>query len=211
MRIIHSSDLHGSYKGLLAIDDEFDLWIDTGDFFPNKTRGNRQIESRYQAKWVGHKSLGSRLVDWLNGRPLISIGGNHDYISLASVVAEAGGEAHDLSDGPAEVLGLGFAGFRQIPWIIGEWNGETHDFTELIAAALNANPDMLVTHAPPAGILDSKLYAGGIPGLATALTYGEHKICAHFFGHVHHNGGKSLEAMGIRFMNGATTVKLWEV
>ena len=217
MRIIHSSDLHGSYKGLLAIDDEFDLWIDTGDFFPNKTRGNHQIETRYQTKWAEHKSLGPRLVDWLDGRSLVSVGGNHDYISLADLVVDSGGSAHNLSSGSAEVGGMVFAGFREIPFIIGEWNGEAHDFSGLVHDALEADPDVLVTHAPPAGILDSPEYPCGIPGLANALTYSNHRIKAHFFGHVHDSKGDMLlrlgreDQVGIRFVNGATQIALWTV
>ena len=52
MKILHSSDLHGSYKELLmALEGDFDVWVDTGDFFPNKTRGDRNIETSFQNKW----------------------------------------------------------------------------------------------------------------------------------------------------------------
>jgi hypothetical protein len=39
--ILHSSDLHGQYKLLLEghANTDFDVWVDTGDFFDNKGRG----------------------------------------------------------------------------------------------------------------------------------------------------------------------------
>ena len=206
--ILHTSDLHGSYKPLLAAlsAGDFDLWVDSGDFFPNSTRGIASVEASYQAKWFGaYKALGERIAVALNGKPLVSVGGNHDYVSLAALVRAAGGTAYDLSDAPVEVCGLKFAGFRQIPWIAGEWNGETHDFTGLVDAALGADPDVLVTHAPPYGILDEDGY--GIGPLTTALAYRPHRIKAHLFGHAHHNGGQTAQEMGILFHNGATGIE----
>ena len=38
MRVLHTSDLHGKYKRLLAFDEPFDVWVDTGDFFDNVGR-----------------------------------------------------------------------------------------------------------------------------------------------------------------------------
>jgi Icc-related predicted phosphoesterase len=207
--ILHSSDLHGSYKGLLdaLVAGGFDVWVDSGDFFPNKTRGIVSVEAVYQAKWFGEwKSLGERLVRALAGKPLVSIGGNHDYVSLARLVRAAGGVAFDLSEGPVTIAEVKFAGFRQIPWIAGEWNGEAHGFTEVIESAFAADPDVLVTHAPPYGILDDKGY--GIGPLTTALMYRTHRIKAHLFGHAHHHGGQTATEAEILFRNGATGIGL---
>ena len=38
MRVLHTSDLHGKYKRLLAVEEPFDVWVDTGDFFHNVGR-----------------------------------------------------------------------------------------------------------------------------------------------------------------------------
>lgn len=206
VNILHTSDLHGQYKVALKAlaTDGYDLWIDTGDFFPNKTRGERAIEVRHQTKWFGFKNLGERIVKALNGRPLISVGGNHDYVCLAALVRDAGGEAYDLSDGPVNTNGLTFAGCREVPWIAGEWNGETFgpDFTSIVEGVFASDPDVLVTHAPAAGILDDKAHGGGIAQITSTLTWQNHKVCAHFFGHIHETQG-SVSEMGIQFINGS--------
>ena len=43
MRALHTSDLHGECRTLLvqlSSIEGLDLWIDTGDFFPNWSRGD---------------------------------------------------------------------------------------------------------------------------------------------------------------------------
>jgi Icc-related predicted phosphoesterase len=204
--ILHTSDLHGNYKKALAALEAggFDLWIDSGDFFPNKTRGDWAIEPAFQTKWMAWKDLAARIVKALDGKTLISVGGNHDYVSLASLVKAAGGNAHDLTEGPVTINGLTFAGFSEVPWMAGEWNGETHAFNEIVDATFQAQPDVLVTHAPPAGVLDTcPDHGGGIAALMTALCYQAHEVKAHFFGHIHEFGGQVVEEMGIQFANGA--------
>ena len=217
MNILHTSDLHGGYKKLLLAlsSTNYDLWVDSGDFFPNKTRGDPNIEPAHQAKWFGYPSLGGRITEALAGRPMVSVGGNHDFVSLAKLLKSAGADAWDLSGGPVVLHGKTFAGFREIPWIQGEWAGETHkaDFAPIVEKAMSANPDILVTHAPPAGILDDDGcgafgHGFGIGALTTALTYGEHRVQAHLFGHIHAQGGKSIEELGVKFFNGSTGINL---
>jgi len=209
MKVLHTSDLHGSYKGLLRTDIDFDVWVDTGDFFPNRTRGDRTVEVGYQARWLALKSLPERLAAWLDGRPLISVPGNHDYVSLSAALRGAGAEAHEVTPAGVTVGGLTWAGFREIPWIAGEWNGETHDFGALIEATWETQPDVLVTHAPAGGILDGGTGKGyGIPGLASALSWKPHTIKAHLFGHTHECGGQSVSEVGVLFANGAGTASV---
>lgn len=211
LRVLHSSDLHGSYKDLLRKLNEgnYDVWIDTGDFFPNKTRGFAPVEVVHQRRWFQvYKRLGERIAEALNGKPLISVSGNHDYVSLARLCAEAGAETHDLSVGHcAQVCGLKFAGFREINWIAGEWKGETPDLRPVVDNAMLHDPDILVTHAPPQGILDGE-FGYGIASLTSELMYRNHRIKAHLFGHTHAHGGCSTERAGIQFYNGATTTTL---
>ncbi len=204
MLILHTSDIHGQ-TGIIvdALSDPcYDVWIDTGDFFPNQTRGLRSVETRYQTAWFAPEV--EAIVKALNGRPLVSVGGNHDYVSLADLVTIAGGTGHDLSNGAVSINGKTFAGFREVPIMMGEWNGETYapDFDGIVDAAMASDPDVLVTHAPPAGILDDQAHGGGVGQIANALTWHPHKVTTHFFGHIHEAQG-SVTEMGIRFINGA--------
>jgi Icc-related predicted phosphoesterase len=207
-RIYHSSDLHGNWEKLFDAPD-FDVWVDSGDFFDNETRGDRAIEPEFQTNSLLENGMLERIVRWLNGRPLICIPGNHDYVDLAGLVRWAGGTAWNLTSGSVEIVGVKFAGFREIPWIAGEWNGETHDFSEVIEKTFGTQPDVLVTHAPAGGILDGGSGKGyGIPALASALTWVPHTIKAHLFGHTHECGGRVENEMGVMFANGAGTARV---
>jgi Icc-related predicted phosphoesterase len=206
MLIAHSSDVHGRYATVVQFlnDSEADIWIDTGDFFPNSTRGDVEVEPSFQKDWAEKHGIGAKLVRALHGRPLICVPGNHDYTSLAEIVRRAGGTAYDMTEGEALLMGHVFAGFREIPWIIGEWNGECFDFDEIINRTMSADPTILVTHCPPAGILDDGF---GIPKLASALAYLPHQILHHFFGHIHVAGGRDEVMGGMEFHNSAERIR----
>ena len=213
-RIAHFSDLHGNLGPLLLRNstETPDVWVCSGDVAPNFARGEAAVEMPFQADWL--QSQIADLVTRLGGRPVVCVGGNHDYIDLAAILREHGVEAYNLDDGPVTVAGIRFAGFRAVPWIAGEWNGEAHDFRNMVEAALAADPEVLVTHAPPASILDDDNGCGhghGIREITTALAYRPHNVRAHLFGHIHARGGQVAEEMGITFSNAAGTVNVLTV
>lgn len=224
LRVLHSSDLHGKYKRLLVdhADTDFDVWLDTGDFFDNKGRVlmghdyliNPHAERTYQTKWWQRADLGRRFADWLGGRPAIICAGNHDFIHLANALAGSRvPNVHKITTSGVDVLGLRWAGFREINYIRGEWEGEAmpSELASRVAQTLAARPDILVTHAPAHGVLD-EVQGYGIPSLTNALTYGTHAVRAHFFGHCHADAGRSVEAIpGVVSYNGATRAILREI
>jgi Icc-related predicted phosphoesterase len=67
--------------------------------------------------------------------------------------------------------------------------------------------NILITHGPPYGILDQTTYADGTirPGFLGCPRLLERikeiKPSLHFFGHIHHGGGKSVNAFGTSFFN----------
>lgn len=206
MRIAHVSDLHGHYSTLDRLEGGApDLWVITGDFFPNKTRGHAVTETRWQTNWFGYKSFSIRRR--LLGAPVLLVPGNHDYANLAGLLRRDGVDAREVAPEGCTFGGLRFAGFGHIPIIAGEWNREstTQELYDLTHRTLDCDPDVLLTHAPPDGILNGRY--PGIGPLTTALTYRPHRVTHHFFGHSHEDGGKSVEHMGITFVNSATTLQ----
>lgn len=222
VRVLHTSDLHARYhrlEELLGTIEGLDLWIDTGDFFPNKTRGVRDVETTYQRRWAtSWTNIAARIakICIARGIKVLSVSGNHDYTSLVGLLRQAGmteGTAYDLSSAERSVrlCGLQFAGFREIPWLEGEWNGEQHlgEFKNIVDRAMSHDPDVLLTHCPPDGILDAMGFKDaheGIPYLTSYLMNHPHNARYHLFGHIHESGGKTIERGGILFSNAATEV-----
>ena len=210
MLIGHFSDLHGDLNILRNAMQIPDLWICSGDFFPNKTRGNIPVETKYQTLWFQkHKN---EILDLLGGIPVLCVGGNHDYVSFASLLRNVGHEAYEIPRDGIDFMGHRFAGFREINFIQGEWNGETpvSDMKAIVDQVLDADPDILVTHAPPSGIFD-RGNDYGISALILSLMYRDHKVKYHFFGHSHLSGGQIHQEMGIIFINSACHVQFIEV
>jgi Icc-related predicted phosphoesterase len=215
MRILHTSDLHGGYKKLWR-ETDFDIWIDTGDFFTNAFNWGAESlspshEVIHQCLWWERKSLGPRIKEWLNGRPAICVSGNHDFVDICYLLQDAGVDVHNPTQmGGCTVDGIKYAGFAEIPYINGNWSGETHELQPFVDKAMNADPEILLTHAPPAGILDEQ--AGyGINALTAALMYRGHNIHSHLFGHTHRNGGEQEVHMDIKFYNGARHALIHEI
>jgi len=214
MIIGHFSDLHGHLDPLLESKGNPDLWVATGDIFPNFTRGHAQVEVGYQTKWF---SLHARdLLLRLDGVPLLSVPGNHDWVDFAKLLSRHGHPAYSVTPKGIYLMGHKFAGFPNIPIIAGEWNYEAPSvyLAALVKMTMASKPDILVTHAPPDGILDMggpEGHTGGIAALTGALAYTHHNVKVHLFGHIHEAGQESVEEMGIQFYNGSMGVRFIEI
>lgn len=223
--VAHASDTHDKPSLVRNIaTSEAEVLILTGDCLNNLGRVprtgykiNPTAERRYQESW--YRKQAKKWAADLKGRPVICVRGNHDFIGYTRWLEYYGADVFEITDSRpcVELLGRRWAGFRQVPYIEGEWAGETRqeDFPDIIKRVLDCDPHILVTHAPPAGILDGISY--GIRALNRALTYPdalwdvELSVKHHFFGHTHMHGGKSEERMGIRFHNGACHFKEHEI
>ena len=111
------------------------------------------------------------------------------------------------------------AGFRGISRICGEWNDELlpHEQHDIVAK-LPDDVDLLITHAPPHGILDSS-FSEKI-GIQALRTYTDRlmmqdKRFLHCFGHDHEDGGLTKtfgDPVQVAFSNAATHYNVidWE-
>ena len=216
LRIGHFSDLHGKYHILDRVEETPDLWVSTGDFFPNWEPAYPEEEVAKQSRWFRHKVQSIRAR--LRGRPVMVVEGNHDFAHLVPLLRRWGVEAYAVGAHPLEFAGWRWGGFREIPFIRGRWNGELDRdlFAPLIEGVFAAaDPEILLTHAPAFGTLDAADRAHiGIEALAEFLeTGGErgHRVHHHFFGHNHEAGGLDLERDGISYHNSATTARIIEL
>ena len=219
IRIAHASDTH-EHPGIVSAvaDVECDAIVLTGDILNNKGRVpathyriDPATECKYQNAWL--RKVAKKWAAAFAGRPVIYVGGNHDFIGIERWLNHYGHtNLHVITtENPSvEVAGKRFAGFREVPWIAGEWVGETHDLRPCVERAMACNPDILVTHAPPVGILDGD-DGYGVHPLSPALFYGEHKITHHLFGHYHRDGGKIMTENGIVFANAAGHLMVHDV
>jgi Icc-related predicted phosphoesterase len=207
MKIAHFSDVHGHISCLAQILGDVEALISTGDFFPNSTRGEREIEVAFQTEWFNRNK--TEIFRLFAGRPIACVDGNHDYVSLGTLLVEAGypGIVVNVnSDSVQDFLGFKVAGFREIPWIAGEWNGESTgpQMHSMADTALQTGCSLLLTHTPPKGILSGDY---GCPSLTSLLTYSPHSVRFHFFGHCHDEHG-TVEEMDILFSNAATAINV---
>jgi len=205
MKIIHLSDTHGYFPTLI---DSASIVIHSGDLCKNETRG-KSTEAQYQYYWVkGHLQ---EFKDQYEGRKLLLIPGNHDFIDfdlLVKMFKSVGIDAYNICNRTLELDGITFYGFPYCPPITGEWNFETAE--EDINSRLKDIPqvDVLVTHSPPGNILDGGF---GSKAMSLWLSYGENiPKRAWLFGHMHDNFG-TKEVMGIKFSNAATVQNVIEI
>jgi Icc-related predicted phosphoesterase len=216
LTILHSSDLHGEVETLLTVREPFDVWVDTGDFFPNHGPvpevGGRYVdalEQSFQQDWLTAHDLPARLTEWLGGRPLLTVPGNHDHVDLVSLTRESGLTAHAITPQGVDLLGFRWAGFREVPWMFGDSVGEVSCFEELLHDILTTRPHILTTHAPALGVLDPGRGLT-IPGLAEILTQLP-DLRLHLFGHEHRTGGLYERVGHYNAVNGARRVSLLTV
>lgn len=213
INIAHISDTHQNPRIMESLAFmSADVIVLTGDILDNVGRGvSGRIEPRREARkqeWWSRKAA-KRWAPFIGDRPVVLVCGNHDFLSPAGWLRHYGVDVHEITAAQPmiEIMGLRFAGFREVPWLAGEWAGEVADMAPAVERALACNPDILVTHAPPAGILDDE-EGYGVRALTSALSYTEHHVKAHFFGHCHNNGGQAVTEMGIYFANGAGCCRL---
>lgn len=197
MKILHLSDTHGSHFWKYANLSNVDMVVHTGDYLPNFTRSDLILEKAMQKAWLV-QHFGA-FKEWLKSRPFVYVAGNHDYCQLSSVY---GNHVIQANRKPIDVLGVKIAGYPEVPEINGTWNFETsaRELHFIASEITDTDVEILITHTPPAGIFSKQW---GCQSLASCLTYKNHQIKAHLFGHVHMEEYSQAVVNNIIFSNAA--------
>lgn len=222
MRLVHISDTHGLERLCARLSQawvdlngrDFDAWVLTGDIFNNKEPSSPERERKFQRREWSYKQ--QSIIRRLGNKPVITVDGNHDFQSFGLLLMNCH-KTYRVGTADFNFNGMKFVGFREIPRIGGFWCGEADEarLRELTEQVLSTNPDILITHSPPYGILDGSLTNMGdhygIKPLAIKLATTPHNVKLHCFGHVHEHGGAITSIGGTQFSNAATKVNIIEV
>ncbi len=187
MRIVCISDTHGKHSELIM--PEGDILLHAGDISP---RG-KIAEVQDFNQWLGTLSYPHKVI----------IAGNHDFIFEKNPVLAQSliTNALYLEDESIVIGGLKIWGSPITPWFY-DWafnrqrGGEIREYWEMIPK----DTDILITHGPPAGILD-KTIGGDSAGCADLLEIvQELKPRVHLFGHIHEAAG-TFKTIDTQFIN----------
>ena len=190
MRIVCVSDTHGAHRDLVVPDG--DLFVHAGDI---TRRGELDTVADFD-RWLGE----------LPHRHKVVICGNHDFAFQEQPHAARGliTNAVYLEDSGVTVGGLTVYGSPWQPWF-GGWafNLERGPALAAVWAKIPDRTDILVTHGPPAGILDrtSRGIVAGCKDLFDRVW--EVRPRLHVFGHIHESAGRS-DIDGVTFVNASS-------
>ena len=151
-------------------------------------------------------------LEWYSSLPYthkVLIAGNHDWLfekdpEAAAELLAGYPDIVYLNDSEATVEGLRFWGSPVTPyfnnWAFNRRPDEISKHWDLIPEGI----DVLVTHGPPAGILDKvdhHLEELGCPSLKGAVSRVKPKI--HVFGHIHEGRGMRVDSDDVLYINAA--------
>ena len=179
------------------------LISDTHNTEPNVPNGDVLIHCGDMSNQGTWSELRPQL-EWIDSQPhkyKIVIAGNHDFGLEKLPMKEellSGLDIIYLENKGVEIEGVKFWGSPINPPFM-NWAFQPPRFNW--KAAIDDDVEVLITHAPPFGILDSNhiFTSIGCPNLLEAVK-GLKKLRVHVFGHVHENIGMRV-ADGVTFVN----------
>mmetsp|Transcript_125274 Transcript_125274/g.348568 ORF Transcript_125274/g.348568 Transcript_125274/m.348568 type:complete len:224 (+) Transcript_125274:60-731(+) len=199
VRVVVLSDTHNQHQGLDVPDG--DLLIHCGDL---TNRGSAPELSAVDS-WLGKLSHQHKVV----------ICGNMDQRIESQPTVDARRRfftnAVYLEDESLEVMGLRLYGSPYTPKFCGAFQLRNEVEADEKWAQIPDGLDILVTHGPPKGFLDSvtNQVHVGCPSLLRRVR--ETRPRFHFFGHIHEEGGRQVSEGGTTFANAAQNVLVFDV
>lgn len=193
LRLVLLSDTHGRHAGLEV--PEGDVLLHGGDLTGRGTLD----QLRETARWLRRLPHPHKVV----------IAGNHDFCleqapEAGRRILEEEGGCHYLLDEEVTVAGLRVWGSPWQPWFY-DWafNLQRGAPLQAVWAKIPHGIDVLVTHGPPAGVLDQTAHgaAAGCADLEEAVARVRPRL--HVFGHIHEAYGQRLRK-GTLFVNAST-------
>ncbi len=183
---------------------------------------DRESEAELQNLWIDREIEQGGFRRWFAspGAPVANVRGNHCFVNTGRMF---GGEVWEVTEDASltwEFGGLKFGGIRGINYIAGEWSDELDDLQWRIRMDTIPNDiDVLLSHAPPRGILDKAFEHYGSDALRSYVTKRAYAhedeqryppLKAHFFGHIHEAKGSEI-IEGTLFANAATYHYSYEI
>lgn len=191
-RLIIISDTHNLHDQIKKIPDG-DILIHAGDL---TNQGEIQDVVSFN-KWLGSLPHKHKIV----------IAGNHDFCfqQTPKNAQQEITNAIYLEDSEIIVEGLKFYGSPWQPWFF-DWafNEQRGEPLKIIWKKIPVDTDVLITHGPPWGILDTVRDGRkvGCEALRERI-FNDLKIKLHVFGHIHEAYGVEVH-QGIKFVNAST-------
>lgn len=191
------SDTHAKYNKLQI--PECDLLISAGDY-----------------SFVGEKHIVKDFHEWLDVQPathVISVQGNHEkwveknWEQAKQLVNQVAPAVHFVDEGGVEIDGVKIWCSAITPWFYDwAWNRsgkQLEDHWKRIPEDI----DILVTHGPPYGILDTVYFPDGMTPKEQVGCYRLadrikqlKKLKLHVFGHIHGSSGEAY-VDGVKYVN----------
>ncbi len=210
MKILHMSDTHGRMP---VPEGDFDVIVHSGDFLPNRSFGNRPIETVFQQCWIEENAPKFSPHYWT--KPVLITPGNHDFIDVTPALRAVGIDARLLCNGMLEVDGVNFWGHPWTPTFC-EWNwmcGPEEMRGNLAPAVDLMNQgeiDVFVSHGPMWGVLDRNQDGErcGCKLLRWVMQDVRHQPKLLLHGHIHESVGLIGWSRGMIVSNAATTQRI---
>jgi hypothetical protein len=185
MRIRAAADLHGHLPDV----EPCELLLLAGDILPD--------EGQEEFVW-------GPLRDWMSRAPardIIWIAGNHDFYLEGDEWQERSADFPGtyLRDSGTQVGEISIWGTPWVERMPPGWAFSVHDAREHFAR-IPASTDLLLSHCPPAGILD-RVGAEQVGSVSLASAINRVAPRAAIFGHIHECGGEHLSLGETDFWN----------